>query len=58
MKTLRVISMNVRYSRGKDGKNIWTNRKNLVGKILHKYTPDIIGFQEPLHNIYFSSTIN
>jgi len=40
--------MNVRYSRGKDGKNVWANRKSLVRKVLQKYCPDIIGFQEPL----------
>lgn len=45
---LRIMSMNVRYSRGKDGRNIWTNRKHLVKEVLQKYHPDIIGFQEPL----------
>lgn len=45
---LRVMSMNVRYSRGKDGKNIWANRKHLVREVLQRYKPDIIGFQEPL----------
>lgn len=45
---LRIMSMNIRYSRGKNGKNIWPNRKHLVGEVLQKYHPDIIGFQEPL----------
>ena len=45
---LRVMTMNVRYSRGKDGKNIWANRKDLVREVLYTYNPDMIGFQEPL----------
>ncbi len=45
---LRIMSMNVRYSRGKDGKNIWANRRDLVREVLHTHNPDIIGFQEPL----------
>ena len=46
--TLRIMSFNLRYSRGKDGRNIWANRKGLVKEVLQKYNPDIIGFQEPL----------
>ena len=47
MMKLRIMSMNVRYSGGNDGKNIWVNRQELVGEVLQKYHPDIIGFQEP-----------
>ena len=42
------MSMNVRNSGAQDGKNIWRNRKGLVQEVLQKYSPDIIGFQEPL----------
>ena len=45
---LRMMSMNLRYSQGEDGKNRWANRKELVKEVLQKYSPDIIGFQEPL----------
>ena len=45
---LRVMSMNLRNSGAKDGKNVWNNRKGLVREILESYQPDIIGFQEAL----------
>ena len=55
---LRIMSMNIRYSRGKDGKNIWANRKGLVREVLQRYNPDIIGFQEPLLDLQRSVAAN
>lgn len=46
--TLRIMTMNVRNSGARDGKNIWANRKDLVRQVLHTHNPDMIGFQEPL----------
>lgn len=55
---LRIMSLNIRNSRNsreKDGQNHWGNRKSLVSEVLHKYSPDLIGFQEvlieQLHNL-------
>lgn len=45
---LRVMSMNLRNSGARDGRNIWKNRKGLVQTILDIYQPDVIGFQEAL----------
>ena len=47
---ISVMSFNIRYSRGKDGKNVWANRKHLVGDLIRRYSPDIIGFQEALQD--------
>jgi endonuclease/exonuclease/phosphatase family metal-dependent hydrolase len=42
------MSFNIRYSESRDGRNIWQNRRPLVGEILRIYRPDVVGFQEVL----------
>ena len=43
---MRIITCNIRGSNMNDGDNGWQFRKELCIKILHKYQPDIICFQE------------
>jgi len=45
-KDLSVMSFNIRMSNGKDGINIWENRKALVLKTLKKRDVAVIGMQE------------
>jgi endonuclease/exonuclease/phosphatase family metal-dependent hydrolase len=43
---LKVMSFNIRCSTAQDGINTWKNRFPLVVKIIQKYSPTFIGFQE------------
>jgi hypothetical protein len=45
---ISVMSLNILYSRGKDGGNSWPNRKTLVGDLIKSHQSDFIGFQEQL----------
>ena len=47
---MRVLTFNIRYSRGIDGINTWPHRRSLVYDLIHTLQPDIIGFQEPLQD--------
>ena len=47
---LKVLSFNLRYNNPNDGENSWLNRSELVKNFLWSESPDIIGFQEVLHN--------
>lgn len=47
---LKVLSFNLRYNNPNDGENSWPNRSELVKNFLWSESPDIIGFQEVLHN--------
>jgi len=42
------MSFNIRNSAARDGRNNWAVRRQAVGRLLCKYSPDIIGFQEVL----------
>lgn len=42
---LKVATYNIEYDTG--GDNPWSNRKELVKNMFDKYSPDIIGIQEP-----------
>ena len=48
--TLKVLSFNIRYNNPNDGENSWPNRTERVKNFLWSESPDIIGFQEVLHN--------
>ena len=48
--TLKVLSFNIRYNNPNDGENSWPNRSERVKNFLWSESPDIIGFQEVLHN--------
>ncbi len=43
---LRVMSFNVRYAAANDGANAWTERKDLVVKVVREFSPDLLGTQE------------
>lgn len=45
---LRVMSFNVRLSRGQDGINAWPKRTELFFATIERFSPDLIGFQEVL----------
>ena len=47
---LKVLSFNIRYNNPNDGDNSWPNRSERVKNFLWSESPDIIGFQEVLHN--------
>ena len=47
---LKVLSFNIRYNNPNDGENSWPNRSEHVKNFLWSESPDIIGFQEVLHN--------
>ena len=48
--SLKVLSFNIRYNNPNDGENSWPNRSEHVKNFLWSESPDIIGFQEVLHN--------
>jgi len=48
--TVRVMTFNIRYHQPADGIYAWPERKELVFSLLGKQDPDIIGFQEALHD--------
>lgn len=43
---IRVMTCNVRYWNASDGDNAWDSRKALLAKVIGRYAPDLIGFQE------------
>lgn len=43
-----IMSFNIRYDNPGDGDNAWDNRKEAVGKLIHKYNPNVLGLQESL----------
>ncbi len=46
MKTIRVMTFNIRFDNPDDGEKCWDNRKELVSSTIKKYHPHIIGIQE------------
>jgi len=45
---LGVMTFNIRYDNPADNEFSWTNRKEMVFRVLKEYKPEIIGFQEAL----------
>ena len=43
-----VMTFNIRTSQGRDGENVWPNRKELVAETIERFDPDIVGLQEAL----------
>lgn len=43
---LRVMTFNVRGAYHRDGKNAWRHRADLNTRVVRRYAPDLIGFQE------------
>ncbi len=43
-----VMTFNIRTSQGRDGENVWPNRKELVVETIERFDPDIVGLQEVL----------
>jgi endonuclease/exonuclease/phosphatase family metal-dependent hydrolase len=50
VKTMDVMSFNIRYDNPEDGKQNWHHRKENVVRMIHFYDLDIIGMQEVLVN--------
>lgn len=42
------MSFNIRYATDRDAENRWTARRQMVGELLRKQNPDLIGVQEAL----------
>ncbi len=53
---LKVMTFNIRYDSGYDGRNCWDNRKNPLTEYLSKEDCDVICLQEVLHNQYIHLT--
>lgn len=45
---LDVMTFNIRTAAGRDGPNIWPNRKELVAETIARSNPDVVGLQEAL----------
>jgi len=45
---MNIITYNIRVNTPSDGENAWPDRKEMAGKLLHLYDPDIFGLQESL----------
>ena len=43
-----VMTFNIRTAAGRDGDNVWPNRKELVAETIRRYSPQVIGLQEAL----------
>lgn len=50
MKTLRILSFNIRCNTPVDGENAWPYRRERVTSLLHLHRPDLIGLQEVLQD--------
>ena len=48
LKSVKVMSFNIRYGSARDGDNHWDKRKELVAKTIKSYSPDLLGLQETL----------
>ncbi len=45
---LDVMTFNIRTAAGRDGANVWPNRKALVAETIARSSPDVVGLQEAL----------
>ena len=46
--TLDVMTFNIRTAIGRDGDNVWPNRKELVAETIGRFDPHVFGLQEAL----------
>jgi len=44
--TLKIMTFNIRGARKSDGVNAWERRADLNARVIERYAPDVIGFQE------------
>ena len=42
------MTFNIRTSAGRDGDNVWPNRKEIVAETIRRFDPDVVGLQEAL----------
>lgn len=52
MTTLKIVTFNIRYDCGHDGKNNFEYRKPYILKKIQEQSPDLIGFQEVLPHVH------
>jgi len=45
---LDLMTFNIRYGSADDGPNAWPNRKELVGNLIGRHSPDVLALQEGL----------
>jgi endonuclease/exonuclease/phosphatase family metal-dependent hydrolase len=59
LKTLKVMSFNIRLGVAKDGPNRWDLRKDLVVNVIKKFGPDLLGLQEvfPMQATYLKENL-
>jgi endonuclease/exonuclease/phosphatase family metal-dependent hydrolase len=43
---MRVMTFNIRFENDQDGPNAWVHRRELVARIIERYSPQIVGTQE------------
>ena len=43
-----VMTFNIRTANGRDGDNVWSNRKGLVVETIERFAPQVVGLQEAL----------
>ncbi len=43
---MRLMTFNIRFENEQDGSNAWVHRRELVARIIERYSPDIVGTQE------------
>jgi endonuclease/exonuclease/phosphatase family metal-dependent hydrolase len=56
--SVTVMTYNIRYDNVQDGINQWATRKQKVYDVIRKYSPDLLGVQEALHNQLTDITTN
>jgi endonuclease/exonuclease/phosphatase family metal-dependent hydrolase len=56
--SVTVMTYNIRYDNVQDGINEWKKRKQKVYDVIRKYSPDLLGVQEALHNQLTDITTN
>lgn len=47
--SIDVMTFNIRTAAGRDGKNAWPNRKELVAETIARSSPQVVGLQEALN---------
>ncbi len=43
---MRVMTFNLRFENERDGENAWYYRREMIVRMIHQYSPDILGTQE------------
>ncbi len=54
------MTYNIRYDNPDDNENAWPHRKEEITKMIHYYSPELLGIQEGLHHqvTYLDSTLH